>query len=131
MFFEQLKRLCALKGTTPTALVKRLGLSPSNVTTWKNGTSPKLDVLEKLAAGLDVPVNAFLGADVQPEPALQPDEEELLETYRQLGKSGKRQLIGKAYELLDAQSAHPSGDRVTPPNIDMVTPVMDGRMVKK
>lgn len=57
------------------------------------------------------------------------DEIELLEAYRQLGKSKKRQLLGKAYELLDSQSI-PQGDKVAPPDVDLVTSVLD-RGVKK
>lgn len=57
------------------------------------------------------------------------DEIELLEAYRQLGKSKKRQLLGKAYELLDSQSI-PQGDEVAPPDVDLVTSVLDGRIKK-
>lgn len=130
MFFEQLKRICALNGTTPTSIVKKLGLSSSNVTSWKNGANPKRDILEKLAKELDVPVSAFFGEDVPNMAQLQSDEEELLDVYRQLGKSGKRQLMGKAYELLDGQSATQPGDEIAPPDIDMVAPIME-RGLKK
>lgn len=130
MFFEQLKRLCALNGTTPTAVVKKIGYSSSNVTAWKNGASPKKDVLEKLAQELNVPVSAFFEDGIPSQPRLQPDEAELLEVYRQLGQSGKRRLMGKAYELLDGQSATQPGNEIAPPDIDMVTPIMHGRVKK-
>lgn len=57
------------------------------------------------------------------------DEIELLEAYRQLSKSKKRQLLGKTYELLDRQSV-PQGDEVAPPDVDLVTSVLDGRIKK-
>ena len=76
MFFEQLKRICALNGTTPTSIVKKLGLSSSNVTSWKNGASPKTDVLEKLAQELNVPVSAFFDSNAPSQQQLQPDEAE-------------------------------------------------------
>ena len=130
VFFEQLKRLCALNGTTPTSVVKRIGLSSSNVTSWKNGASPKKDVIEKLAQELNVPVSAFFEGGLPSLPQLQPDEAELLEVYRKLGQSGKRRLMGKAYELLDGQSATQPGNEITPPDLDMVTPIMDRRVKK-
>ena len=130
MFFEQLKRLCALKGTTPTAIVKKVGLSTSNVTSWKHGASPKTDILEKLAKELDVPVSAFFEHGAATKPQLQSDEEELLEVYRKLSQSGKRQLMGRAYELMDSQGSKQAGDEVTPPNFDLAASVL-GRRVKK
>lgn len=55
---------------------------------------------------------------------------ELNEVYIGLPKSGKRQLLGKAYELLDAQATPRTGDELIPPNIDMVATVMDSRIKK-
>lgn len=130
MFFEQLKRICALNGTTPTSIVKKLGLSSSNVTSWKNGANPKTDVLEKLAQELNVPVSAFFDSTAPSQHQLQPDELELLEVYQQLGRSGKRQLMGRAYELLDGQTAPQAGAEIAPPDIDMVAPIME-RGLKK
>ncbi|MDD6642722.1 MAG: helix-turn-helix transcriptional regulator [Firmicutes bacterium] len=130
MFFEQLKRICALNGTTPTSIVKKLGLSSSNVTSWKNGASPKTDVLEKLAQELNVPVSAFFDSNAPSQQQLQPDEAELLEVYQKLAKSGKRQLMGRAYELLDGQAAPQAEAGTTPPDIDMVAPIME-RGLKK
>ena len=57
------------------------------------------------------------------------DEIELLEAYRQLSKSKKRQLLGKTYELLDRQSV-PQGDEVAPPDVERVAPVLDRRIKK-
>ncbi len=58
------------------------------------------------------------------------DEQELITAYRQLSKSGRRQLMGKAYELLDGQAAPKSGNEVSPPDIDLVSTVLD-RGIKK
>lgn len=128
MFFEQLKLICKLRGTTPTNVVRKIGLSSGNVTSWKNGASPKQDILKKLALELDVPVSAFF--DGVPTEQSE-DEKELLDVYRQLSKSGKRQLIGKAYELLDNQSNPQSAADATPPDIDLVTSILDGRVKNK
>ena len=130
MFFEQFKLICSMRGTTPTSVIRKIGLSSGNVTSWKNGASPKKDVIEKLAQELNVPVSAFFEGGLPSLPQLQPEEAELLEVYRQLGQSGKRRLMGKAYELLDGQSATQPGNEITPPDLDMVTPVLDRRIKK-
>ena len=133
MFFDQLKQLCKQRGTTPTALAKDLNISTSNVTSWKNGASPKFDIVMRIADALQVPVSAFASfqdATAQISSSLLEDETELLELYRRLKKSGKRQLIGKAYELFDAQNASHAGDALTPPDIDMAVTVIDSRIKK-
>lgn len=130
MFFEQLKLICALRGTTPTRVVRKIGLSSGNVTSWKNGASPKQDILQKLADELDVPVAAFFDAGYSDKQQLEADEYEILEVYRKLVQSGKRQLMGKAYELLDSQNNPPAEAEATPPDIDMVAPVLDRRIKK-
>ena len=40
MFYEQLRIACAKRGTSPTTLLKNLGMSTSSVTSWKNGVLP-------------------------------------------------------------------------------------------
>lgn len=130
MYYERLVEICRQHGTTPSALLKKIGLSTSKVTAWKNGSSPKTDVIEKIAQELNVPVSAFFDSNAPSQQQLQPDEAELLEVYQKLAKSGKRQLMGRAYELLDGQAAPQAEAGTTPPNIDMVAPIME-RGLKK
>lgn len=71
-------------------------------------------------------VNGILGkSDAEIE-----DEQELSEVYWKLNQSGRRQLMGKAYELLDSQNNPQAEAEATPPDIDMVAPILD-RGVKK
>lgn len=130
MYYERLVEICRQHGTTPSALLKKIGLSTSKVTAWKNGSSPKTDVIEKIAQELNVPVSAFFDSNAPSQQQLQPDEVELLEVYQKLAKSGKRQLMGRAYELLDGQAAPQAEAGTTPPDIDMVAPIME-RGLKK
>lgn len=130
MYYERLVEICRQHGTTPSALLKKIGLSTSKVTAWKNGSSPKTDVIEKIAQELNVPVSAFFDSNAPSQQQLQPDEAELLEVYQKLAKSGKRQLMGRAYELLDGQAAPQAEAGTTPPDIDMVAPIME-RGLKK
>lgn len=54
MFYETLKEVCMKKKTSPSAVCDALGMSRSNVTEWKNGRSPKLGTVVKIAEHLDV-----------------------------------------------------------------------------
>lgn len=79
MFFEILKNLCSERGTTPTTVVKELGLSSSSATSWKNGKVPHHGTLLKLADYFGVSVDYLLGKEEKPA-----NEGELSETEKQL-----------------------------------------------
>lgn len=133
MFFDHLKQLCADRGTTPTALARKVGISTSNVTSWKNGASPKLDMVERLADALQVPVSALCESQPEPTspaPSFSAEEMELVEVYRKLDNSGQRRLFGKAYELLDAQEAPKAGEELSPPDISVATAVHNSGIKK-
>lgn len=54
MFFDNLKVACAKNGTSPTTLLKNLGMSTSSVTSWKKGVSPSMGTVYRLAEALGV-----------------------------------------------------------------------------
>lgn len=90
MFFDNFERVCTIRGTTPTAVCKSLGISTSGVTSWKRGAHPRADILARLADHLGVSVSDLLGdADSAPKldialasPPLTPDEQAMLDAYR-------------------------------------------------
>lgn len=53
-FYKVLKEVCAKKKTSPSAVCVALDMSKSNVTNWKNGQYPRLDVVIKIAEHLSV-----------------------------------------------------------------------------
>ena len=53
-FFTQLQRLCTEQGRSITDVVKSSGLSSCLVTAWKQGASPNLATVLKLASELKV-----------------------------------------------------------------------------
>lgn len=55
MFYEHMKAVCKKKHTSPSAVCLALGMSKSNVTNWKNGGWPRLDVVMEMAKVLNVP----------------------------------------------------------------------------
>ena len=60
MFYDQLARLCEEQGRTPSAVALAAGMSKANVTNWKNGASPTLATIDRLARELNVSVTALL-----------------------------------------------------------------------
>ena len=60
MFYETLEQICIEKKTTPNAVCVALGMSRTNVTNWKNGSSPKLDTVVAIAEHLKVKPSKLL-----------------------------------------------------------------------
>lgn len=66
MFFEQLKKACEIRNTSVTAVTMQLNISKSNVTNWKNGTTPNGDIIIRLSEFLGVTTDFLLkGTDEQ------------------------------------------------------------------
>ncbi len=61
MFFENFKKLCTERGTTPTSVAKDLGISTSMTANWKKGGMPRGDTLQKLSDYFGVSVDYLLG----------------------------------------------------------------------
>lgn len=78
MFFDNLKLACAKKGTSPTTLLRSMGMSTSSVTSWKKGVSPSMGTVYRLADALGVDAKELIeGADMDKEkaPTLTPKDE--------------------------------------------------------
>ena len=61
MFYENFKRLCSERGTTPTAVAKAIGISTSMTANWKKGGVPRADTLQKVADYFGVTSDYLLG----------------------------------------------------------------------
>ena len=74
MFYDRFIELCNKHGVKPTPLVVGMGLSSSNVSQWKKGSTPRPEVIKRLADYFGVPV-AYLayGEENKKDPA--PTEE--------------------------------------------------------
>lgn len=54
MFYDNIKKICEEKGTAPTTILKELGYSTGNVTQWKKGSCPNIDIALDIARKLDI-----------------------------------------------------------------------------
>lgn len=68
MFYDKFKALCDRHSITPSRAAQKIGLNKSTVTGWKNlGSSPRYEVIEKIADYFDISVDYLLGKDTTPD----------------------------------------------------------------
>lgn len=60
MFYENLKKICASRNTTPTTVLKALGLSSGNTGRWKAGALPNVDIAYRIAQYLGVSIECLI-----------------------------------------------------------------------
>lgn len=99
-FATNLKRICHEKGTSPTAVCLKIGLSSSKVNLWNKGSLPKPEVLVKLAQELDCTVMEFFADEtdkMKMEFALDDDERDIIRLFRMLSRKQKHEFMTKAY----------------------------------
>lgn len=64
MFFEQFKKLCDQRGTSPNGVAKVLHISSGSVTSWKkDGIIPSTKTLQKIADYFSVTTDYLLGKE--------------------------------------------------------------------
>ena len=86
-FATNLKRICTERGTSPTALLKSMGVATSKVAMWNSGSLPKQEMLIRLAKELDCSVMDFFADDDTihtPQNIAEPkdeDESDVLRVY--------------------------------------------------
>ena len=104
VFYDNLKAACALRGTSVTATLKKLGISIGSGTNWKNGMEPSLDAIIQLSEHLDVSIDYLVHGRNVTVSMLSEDEQELISIYRTLSLMDKGRLIQKAEDLSESKS---------------------------
>lgn len=100
-FYENLQRICSNKNTTPTAVLRDLGVSTSKITRWKNGALPKADMITRLAKALECQSMDFFmdENDLKPITELNDDELFFIRFYRDLQTPDKHRLMVLIYDF--------------------------------
>ncbi len=88
MFYDHMKKICTEHGTTPTAVMKKLGLSTSKITAWSKGSVPNLEIASKIADYFGVSLQSLLGKAEHLQETVQEEN-----TMYLLGSSGRRDKI--------------------------------------
>ena len=83
MFYDQYEKLCQQAGKKPYTVAREIGLGASNVAQWKKGSTPRQDVLNKLANYFEVSTAVLLGFE-QKEKSPAPEGAELNPVTREL-----------------------------------------------
>lgn len=131
VFTNNLKKLIEQNRTTYAALSRELGISKNGLKYWETaGNLPNAEILFKIAKHFGVTVDYLTGIVAPTDMMITDEENELLEVFRQLSKSGRRQLVGKAYELLDGQGVPKSGNKTTSSDVSLVAPILERRIKK-
>lgn len=91
MFYEIFTTLCESHGIKPTATLKKLNVSTSKLTAWKNGSLPSATVLLLLSEFFSVSIDYLLKGSEAGE-NLSEEESELIINYRTLSNQGQEYI---------------------------------------
>lgn len=124
MFYTKFKELCDETGVRPTAVVRKLGISPSSPGRWKAGAVPYGETVRKIADYFGVTTDYLLhggersmsnnmgnvqnsaivkgsigsAVNVNNGDQLQGSEAELISVFRSLDRKGQIAVLNFAYE---------------------------------
>lgn len=105
MNYTVFENLCKEKGTNPTALSLKLGLSKGNTTSWKKGGNPSVEVLMQIADELNCTTDYLLtGKEKNPSMELSEDERNLLLIFKTFSEREKGELLGYARRIAETSS---------------------------
>lgn len=105
MFFDQYKSLCLSIGKKPNTVAKELGIASSSITQWKYGSTPRAQLLQKIADYFDVSASYLIEETDQKEKPATPEGDELSKTgYEELNESNKAKVKEYIDLLLGSQS---------------------------
>lgn len=78
MFFDRYSELCKRVGKSPTGVAIELNVSRATVNYWKNGNTPKQEILSKIAEYFGVSTDYLLGnTDIQSPANTAPTDEDI------------------------------------------------------
>lgn len=104
-FAQNLKRICNDRGTTPTALLKKMGVTTSKVAMWNSGSLPKQEMLVRLAKELNCSVMDFFMTEEEvaeqerTDNILDEDEKEIVRIFRMLPRRDRHEFMNAVYEF--------------------------------
>ena len=108
MFWQNFTAFCSRIGKTPNAVASELGLSNSITTSWKNGSMPRSDTLQRIAKYFSVSISELLGDAKSPAPKegeADTDRDELIRILSVLDPVEREQLLAHGRTLVIAHEA--------------------------
>ena len=101
-FAENIDRICLERGTTLTALVKKVKGSSSFATSINKGSLPKESEMLAFAKELNCSVMDFFADKEDLAPLAEPqneDEQDILKVYRALSRRAKHEFMSMVYDF--------------------------------
>lgn len=101
-FADNIKRICAERGTNLTAIVKQVKGSSSFTTQINKGSLPKESEMLEMAKLLGCSVMDFFADEEDLAPQNEPqneDEADILRIYRSLSRRAKHEFMSMTYEF--------------------------------
>ena len=103
MFYNRVNDLCNQHNIKITALVKKLGISKSSPTNWKNNASPNSDAVIKIATYFNVSTDyLLLGINDNTSK----DESDLIKIYRSLTTNGQKEAYRRINDIADMEASN-------------------------
>lgn len=101
MFYKIFTRLCNNNGLSPTETLKKMDLSTSKLTAWKNGSIPNGTILLLISEFFNVSVDYLLTGEEKnsSEQKLSIDQQRLLHMYSLLSDMEKGEILGELKTL--------------------------------
>lgn len=101
MFADNLNKICQMRGTTLTGVIKDMGLSTSKVSRWNNGSLPKEDMMIRLAQYLNCSVQDFFSDTLEPSETKPKnnDEVDILRIFRSLERRTQHEFMTMVYSF--------------------------------
>jgi len=98
---ELIRKYRIEKGLTQKQLGEKCGINEANIRKYELGTQkPKIETLERIAAGLDIPLSKLSGYTVIPKDEIQRALDTMLEEWKREERSDEAKLLEK-YNLLN------------------------------
>lgn len=97
IFANNIKRICTERGTTLTAVIKKVKGSSAFVTAINRGSLPKENEMVELAKELNCSIVDFFDDNHIPK-AIDEDEQDLLMIYRSFPRRVKHEFMAMAYK---------------------------------
>lgn len=99
MFYDNLKYVCEKNKLKITPVVVECGGARGSITNWKNGAMPNSDIVAKLSVRLNVSCDFLIFGEEKFLP-LTSDEQELVNSYRELSIEKRSFLKGQLHTLI-------------------------------
>lgn len=100
MFWDVFEILCMRIGKSPSAVAAELGLSNSTTTSWKNGSMPRIQTLQRIAKYFNVSAEYLIGeknlAKLQQSsemPGLNKEDREIAEYLQEIRDDPNKRMM--------------------------------------